>query len=66
MATLVGRKPWFRISGKPGREKVGYLEEISGAGRQRLEARKVLKSSPAPGYANTSNTTTARCASKTT
>ena len=23
------KKPWFKISGRPGQEKVGYLEELS-------------------------------------
>lgn len=25
---LDGNKPWFKLSGRPGREKVGYLEQL--------------------------------------
>jgi hypothetical protein len=23
------RKPWFKVSGKPGQEKVGYLDDVT-------------------------------------
>ena len=32
------RKPWFKLSGQPGREKVGYLDEVKPS---RKKVRKV-------------------------
>lgn len=41
-------RPWFRVSGKPGTERVGYLEERE-TGRPKVRAKGSKKPARSPG-----------------
>ena len=34
---LDASKPWFKINGRPPREKVGYLDDVNGQGKKRRQ-----------------------------